>query len=105
MEGAIERTGTLLLKMAHFKIAPSNLCYIKDQMNQEERRQLDKYYPERGPCAFCGHKDARHRLWDTIIDRHEAGDSMTELAKDYDKPRKAIKLVLDIRPYKRRKKS
>jgi hypothetical protein len=61
--------------------------------------QLERWFPPRGGCAFCGHKDARHRLWDTIIERHTAGDSIAFLADDYGKPRQAIKAVLTIRPY------
>jgi hypothetical protein len=63
--------------------------------------QLDCYFPPRGACAFCGGKDARHRIWDTIMDRHAAGESVASLAEDYMKPRKAIKAILTVRPYHR----
>lgn len=60
--------------------------------------QLDKYYPPCGPCAFCGHRDKRHRLWDVFIESPETAEF---LAEDYNTPIKHIKLVRKIRPYKR----
>lgn len=36
-----------------------------------------------GPCAFCGHPDRRHRMWDTIRKRFSAGESIKALATDY----------------------
>ncbi len=35
------------------------------------------------PCAFCGHPDARHRVWDAIRDRFLAGESLEALRLDY----------------------
>lgn len=61
----------------------------------------DKYFPPAGPCAFCGSNDARHRTWDAIMDRHVAGESMKELARDYDLPVAAVRAVLRVRPYRR----
>lgn len=60
---------------------------------------LDEWWPPRGPCAFCGHCDARHRVWDAIIGRSEAGESVSYTAWDYDKPEAAIRAVLWLRPY------
>ncbi len=37
----------------------------------------------RGPCAFCGHADARHRMVDTITERYTAGETVEALAQDY----------------------
>jgi len=65
---------------------------------------LDEYFPPRGPCAFCGHKDARHRLWDALMDRVAAGDSAESVAEDYGISMKAMNLVLKLRPYKRKRK-
>lgn len=56
--------------------------------------EIDKYFPYRGKCAFCGADDARHRLWDSIIDMHKAGDSIEHLAEDFNLPIEAIKLVI-----------
>ena len=58
-------------------------------------RSLDQYFPFRGPCAICGHPDARHRLFDAIRGRAKAGDSVEELAEDYDASEEAIKLVIN----------
>ena len=45
---------------------------------------LDKHLPPRGPCAFCGGPDARHRIVDAIRGRVKAGDSTHSVARDYD---------------------
>ncbi len=60
---------------------------------------LDQWFPERGPCAFCGHKDARHRLWDTIIDSTDP-DIMEAHNCDFQDV-DAIRAVRQIRPYRR----
>jgi uncharacterized protein (DUF433 family) len=36
-----------------------------------------------GPCAFCGHPDAGHRIWDAIAERRRAGDSEEDIGADY----------------------
>lgn len=56
---------------------------------------FDSHFPPRGPCAFCEHQDARHRIWDTIGDRYDAGDSIQSLAHDYGVPISAIVGALD----------
>ena len=61
-------------------------------------KDLDKWFPPRGPCGLCGHPDARHRIWDAIIDRPESEE---ELAEDYELPIEAIKAVRNVRPYRR----
>jgi len=40
-------------------------------------------YTDLGPCAFCGHPDAGHRVWDAIAERLEAGEPEHEVADDY----------------------
>src|SRR5690606_42040108 len=35
---------------------------------------IDNHWPPRGPCAFCGHRDARHRIFDAIKERRRAGE-------------------------------
>lgn len=61
--------------------------------------ELDRWFKPCGPCAFCGFNDKRHRLWDAIMERHEWGDSVADLAEDFDYPVDAIEAVLRIRPY------
>lgn len=53
-----------------------------------------KWWPHRGPCACCGGRDARHREWDAIRDRHSAGDTIESLAGDYGVPEAAIRAVV-----------
>lgn len=66
---------------------------------------LDKYFPPRGPCAFCGHKDARHRLFDAILDRYFlAHETIDMLADDYNLPKESIELVIAKKPYHPRTK-
>ena len=36
-----------------------------------------------GPCAFCGHPDAGHRVRDGLAERYQAGETLEELAYDY----------------------
>lgn len=56
--------------------------------------ELDAVLPHRGPCAFCGHPDARHRLFAAIVGRHKAGESVDELAEDYGLSRSMVEQVL-----------
>ena len=63
--------------------------------------QLDKYYPPAGPCAVCGHRDKRHRLWDVIMGMYKGGDSVGIIAHDYNLSIEAIEAILKIRPYRR----
>ena len=58
---------------------------------------LDKWFPPCGPCAFCGHPDKRHRLWDMLID---SPDPPEMLANMYDLSLEAVQAVQQIRPYK-----
>ena len=50
----------------------------------EQQRLLDETWPPRGPCAFCGGPDARHRTWEVLESRHAAGETVAELVADYD---------------------
>ncbi len=61
--------------------------------------EFDAHYPLRGPCGICGCPglDGRHRLLDAIRDRHAAGDSVEDLARDYGRPAKAIRAALHPR--------
>lgn len=58
--------------------------------------ELDELFPPRGPCAMCGHPDARHRLWDVIID---SPDTAGEIAYNYGVSLSAVEAVRRIRPY------
>ena len=59
--------------------------------------ELDKYYHPCGPCAFCGHHDKRHRMWDMFMDSPE---SDVELAADYHVDKEYVTAVRRIRPYR-----
>jgi hypothetical protein len=71
---------------------------MSDRRHLHVDPRLDRYFPPCGPCAFCGHIDKRHRLWDVLIDSTE---STAFLARDYDLPVAAVRLVRRIRPYRR----
>lgn len=60
------------------------------------RGRLDELVKYRGPCAFCGGPDARHRLFDNIRENAAAGDSPTFLADIYEVPQEAVDLILAI---------
>ncbi len=64
--------------------------------------ELDKWFPPRGPCAFCGHKDARHWLWDTFMACQWGGETVEEIAHDLEHSIEAVEAVLRIRPYRMR---
>jgi hypothetical protein len=68
-------------------------------MNTKQAKILAKHFPPRGPCGACGHGDARHRLFDTIVARFRSGETAEFMAKDYDLPVSAINNVLLFRPY------
>jgi hypothetical protein len=65
-----------------------------------QARLLDKHFPQAGPCLICGHCDKRHRLWDALMNRAEAGDMVHELALDYNLSPHAVRAVLRICPYR-----
>ncbi len=58
--------------------------------------ELDKWFPPRGECGLCGHEDARHRLWDSLINSPET-DKTTALM--FGVSVGAVKAVRKIRPY------
>lgn len=66
-------------------------------MTKEDEDILNKHYPPCGPCAFCGHKDKRHRLWDVFIDSPESDEF---LAYIYETTKDHIKDVRKIKPYR-----
>jgi hypothetical protein len=49
-----------------------------------------RWWPPRGPCACCAGGDARHRVWDMMLGRARAGDSVRALARDYGVPEQAV---------------
>jgi len=70
-------------------------------MTEAENKELSKYYPECGPCIFCGHPDKRHRLWDAWLSMMEGGDSVEFIAGAYEAPVAYVEAVKRIRPYKK----
>lgn len=56
---------------------------------------LNNWFPRRGSCVCCGGPDARHRLFDAIVSRYEAGESVEALAADYAVTVTAIEAVTD----------
>jgi len=55
---------------------------------------IDAQWPYRGPCAFCGCADARHRLFDAMRGAGRAGDYVLDIAQAYDAPVEAVRAVL-----------
>jgi hypothetical protein len=43
-----------------------------------------------GSCAFCGWRDARHRVLDAIVSRLSAGESVRNVADDYGYPMRFV---------------
>jgi len=62
---------------------------------------LDRWFPPAGPCAFCGHADKRHRLWDALLGSHRVGQPVSELAQFYELPLEAVQAVIHEQPYQR----
>ena len=48
-----------------------------------------------GPCAFCGHPDARHRLWDAIHSRYLAGDPVADIALEYEVSEEDVRQAIE----------
>ncbi len=57
---------------------------------------IDKEIPFHGPCGFCGHQDARHRLFDNIIDSTEDKHTLSEWHKH---PINIIHRIIELKPY------
>ena len=68
-------------------------------------RELDRWFPPKGPCDLCDHPDVRHRLWDVILRCARARMTVREIARDLGFPAAAIRAVLRIRPYTRGRKT
>jgi len=62
------------------------------------KADLDKYFPRNGPCMFHRTLYARHRVIDAIKDSREGGDTVTQLALDFQVSRAAILAALESRP-------
>ena len=67
--------------------------------SKKEISKLDKYYPPCGECWFCGHRDKRHRMWDTFLSLSKGGDSAEFIAGIYNINIEYVELVLEIKPY------
>lgn len=59
---------------------------------------LDKHYKPCGPCALCGCRDKRHRLWDSIMDTPENNEMA---AREYGVTIGHVQAVRTIRPYRK----
>lgn len=57
---------------------------------------LDQWFPRLGPCGICGRPglDQRHRVIDAMAGRMAAGESVEDVADDYDHPAEAVQAVL-----------
>jgi hypothetical protein len=57
---------------------------------------LDAFFPRLGPCGLCGTPglDQRHRVIDAMAGRMAAGESVEDVADDYDEPVEAVQAVL-----------
>ena len=62
------------------------------------KADVDKHFPRNGPCVFHPTRYARHRLIDAIRDRHRGGESVASIAKDYGRPRAAIRAAINSTP-------
>lgn len=57
---------------------------------------IDKYFPPCGPCLICCNSiDARHRIFDVILEKYQAGDSVKDLAIDYNVPEEVILEIIE----------
>jgi hypothetical protein len=61
--------------------------------------QLNKYSNPCGKCMFCGHKDKRHRLWDSWLSLSKGGETVEFIASLYDVNTEYVKLILKLKPY------
>lgn len=66
---------------------------MKHPYSQEFLEAISQYLPYRGPCAFCGGSDARHRILDAIQDLINAGEANQEIAEDLGLEIELINLV------------
>jgi hypothetical protein len=55
---------------------------------------INSHIPFRGSCAFCGNNDARHRVFDSIVGRFQAGDDIESIAFDFDFPVDVVKAIV-----------
>lgn len=60
--------------------------------------RYDLVGPGRGPCGLCGHSDARHRLYDAIQGRVEAGDDVESTASDFGLTADTVQAIVDAPP-------
>ena len=63
--------------------------------------KLNEYSNPCGSCMLCGHKDKRHRLWDTWLSLFAGGETAEFIAGLYDSNIEYVKLVLQLKPYHR----
>lgn len=58
--------------------------------------ELDVAFPRRGPCGICGRGWARHRECDAIRSQVRAGDSIEAVARWFDYPIEAVRLLVGL---------
>lgn len=63
--------------------------------NETPQQTIDRLLPYRGPCAFCGGPDARHRIFDAIVDRFNAGEAIEEIADDLGLAEELVRVVVE----------
>lgn len=73
------------------RVATPRRAYVVPPAEPELVREA---WPLHGKCGFCGDADGRHRLFDTMLERHRAGDSAAALAKDFLYPLNAVEALL-----------
>ena len=57
---------------------------------------IDSHIPFKGSCAFCGHQDARHRIFDAIMERPECTKT---ISYDYELPVMIVNRIKRLKPY------
>jgi len=61
-------------------------------------------HPYAGPCAFCGFRDKRHRLWDSVRENYRAGDSVADIAENYDLSIEGVRWIVAQRRFPRQRR-
>ena len=67
---------------------------MRGVMESNIHPELDGLFPFRGPCGLCGGPDARHRVWDAMLERVAAGDDSADVAADYGVSEQAVAAVV-----------
>ena len=81
--------------LAREAVASTRLDHDERMQTHTAPNLLDLIGPHRGPCALCGHPDARHRTLDAIRERLQAGDTAGDIAEDYQLDTRTIHRIGD----------